>query len=151
MAERHKIQGKLTILTKNSIGVNSPDLKFQFLPETINETKTANWNPIEIIARSSPIQVYSSSAAKQITLNLEFLVQPEQGINRPTKLDIRDTINQLRALVYPRKGGTMETFSLYCPPVVVLRCGNWWSMRCIVRNVSIDHNMPWDIQYLYFS
>ena len=132
------------IVLSRGIGFPVQDIiPFQFMPQLITDSKTAFFNDVPIIARSSPIKNYSGSGSRTIQFTLEFFAAPEQGLDGITPLLIKTRIDACRALTYPDYTG----FVMKPPPRCIIHIGNQVAMLGICRNVSVSYNgdSPWDI------
>jgi len=91
------------------------NLRFQYFPETIQDTKAVNWNPRDIPGGSLPIYQWVSSGARALSFTAWFttdmdlatggselfdrLKQASQGHRN---VDIRAAVTWLRAFMLPR-------------------------------------------------
>jgi len=118
-------------------------IKFQYMPESIGENKSANWQYIDILGRSEPIRFYSSSGPRSINLCLTFHALSSR-ID-----DVELKIRFLRSLVYPDYQASKSTNTPFPPPVILLKIGEWLKMRSIVTNISVNRSGPWEPDTLY--
>ena len=125
-------------------------LAFQFFNGETTDSAQAQYNPIEIIGRSEPYQVYQSTGAREISLTLTFAVQGAtgSGIEESLLQEVKKKCDWCRALQYP----TYVSDLMYPPPVVHLGMGkrlsaNGRSIRCIVTGSSVTwgaEDAPYD-------
>lgn len=133
------------IVLSRGVGFPVQDIiPFQFMPQLITDSKTANFNDVMIVARSSPIKNYSGSGSRIIQFALEFFAQPEQGLESiASTFLIKTRIDACRALTYPDYSG----FVMKPPPRCIIRIGNQVAMLGVCRNVSVSYSgdSPWDL------
>ena len=124
-------------------------IPFQFMPDTITDNKSAVFNDINIIARSSPIKSYSHSSARQISFKLEFFAKPEKGQLVPTPGMIKKTVDTLRSLVSP----TYLQFKILPPPKCLVIVGGQIAFVGICKSVGVSYsnNSPWEIRGVNLS
>lgn len=110
-------------------------LYFQHMPDQIQDTYMALYNPVYIIGRSEPLQLYNAGGPRMLNLNLFFSAQ-----NTPE--DVQLNLNFCRSLAYPiyRSNGVVSP-----PPVCILRLGTFLSMRAIVQGVNAMYSSPWEL------
>lgn len=99
------------------------------MPESINESLSANFNQQDIIGASVPRIVYSNTSAKQISFSLANLTEDYM----PQGYNLHSYINALQSLVYPTYAGT----GLVNPPRVHLILGNR-SYSAVCTNVGVS-------------
>src|SRR5574343_832738 len=80
-------------------------VRFQNMPETFSDSKTANLNQHEIVGRWTPIRGYSSSSPRTIAIMLTFCSSINQGEWEGTNRRVLDNVNKLRSLQYPNYNG----------------------------------------------
>lgn len=104
----------------------STKVRINNLPD-ISDTKSANYNPENIIGRSSPLYNYSNSGDRTISMQIHFFVLKEDDID--TNLFY---LSLIQSAVYPRKGTIGVPFKP--PPVCKLKCGNLLSNKplCVI-------------------
>ena len=119
------------------------DIIFPVMPQNVSESVSANFNQQEIVGASRPRIVYSSTAAKTITLSLQNLTEDylAPGFNR-----LYDYVRALQALAYPEyEGGVVK------PPDLTLFMGDR-IMSCVCTNVSVSWgNLVTEQQIRYCS
>lgn len=107
---------------------------FDSTPQNIAFTKTANYSPREVLGRPEPIQVYGGSSP--ITFTLKGMFFSETAKAHIKKLALSDF---MFSLVTPSKAH-------YMPSPVIVRIGDWKSLRCITTNVSVNYMGPWVVE-----
>ena len=109
---------------------------FQMMPE-VTDSKSVNWNPIEIIGRSHPIWGYASSGARCLSFNLEFFAHPSK--EDPTSaVWVRDTLRFLQSLTYPDYNGGVKP-----PHRVLVSLGQQTKMVGVIQDVSLLYHTLW--------
>lgn len=132
----------IRVLTDSKDNSKDTVIPFQFMPKTISDVKSAIYQDIQIIGRSSPFKSYSASSARTITFTLDFYTAPEQGSDQPTPRDIKGTIMSLQALLYPN----YKDYSIAPPPKCIVHIGDQVNMLGICKTVSVSYNaqqIPW--------
>lgn len=158
-------QAYIFLLTPNVFSAVSTRLiRFHYMPESISESKSSIWKPVDILGRSEPIRFYSSSGIRKIDLTLMFHVREAGIVLSDTNLndntigplvpdhenDIEINVRFLRSLVYPDYSDSARAaFTPAPPPVVLLKIGDWLFMRSIVTNVIVDRHGPWSLPALF--
>src|ERR1035437_1745213 len=131
------------IRVKNGKAKNTDSvIAFQFMPKTIADIKSAIYQDIQIIGRSSPFKSYSSSSSRTISFTLDFYASPEDGGEGPSPQIIKQWITELQALLHP----IYEDYSVSPPPRCIVHIGNQVNMLGICKNVSVNYNsqrVPW--------
>lgn len=119
-------------------------LTFQMMPDGISDSKSVNWNNIEIIGRSHPVLGFASSGARTISLPLTFFALNGGGIgpHRTEDQTSIDTVSKnlkfLLSLAYPDYSkGVMP------PHRCVLVLGEQVNMICVVADVNITYRSLW--------
>ncbi len=133
------------IVLKSGIGLPVKDvIPFQFMPDSIGDSKSAIYNDVNIIARSMPVKNYSHSAARMISFTLDFFTSPEQGTRAISPLLLKTRIDACRALLYPDYG----FFSIKPPPRCIVHIGAQVAFLGVCKsvNVSYSNQSPWDLQ-----
>lgn len=117
-------------------------INFQFMPKSITDQKSAQYQDINIIGRSSPFKSYSSSGPRGITFTLEFMTNPEAEDNSMGPSVIRKYLDRLQALVYP----IYENYTVSPPPHCLIHIGDQLEMVGVCNNVSVNYDnqrIPW--------
>lgn len=109
---------------------------YGMLPEEFTESHATNFEQIEIKGRSSPLASYGGSSARSTEISVliheDYLAEFNGG-----KADITEYIAQIKALTYPLYKGTLTI-----PPKVLLRVGDFFSIRGYCANCSITWKLP---------
>lgn len=108
-------------------------VEFQFLPNDATESKAASYVPHDILGRSSPIFAYSGSSARQLSLTLQFLVNPFQDDDSWDITEIKGHINWLRSLVWPDYANGI----IQPPHRVMVRLGNVMAMEAVALDYAL--------------
>ncbi len=111
-------------------------MRFQMMPE-VTDTKSVNWNFIEIIGRSHPILGYSSSAPRTLAFNLMFVAHPSHE-DGTTAIQVRDNLRFLQSLAYPDYSGGVKP-----PHRVLINLGAQTKMVGVIQDVSIIYKDFW--------
>jgi len=101
------------------------------MPEDVSDSKSSNYNETEIMARSMPLQGYSSSGARQLSFTLQFY--------STDTFDPLDVTIKLRALCYAQYTNTVAP-----PPVCIVGIGKI-KMRGVMTQCDITYKHPWDV------
>lgn len=142
-------------------GTFSDYLFFDYIPEEITDSKSANWNPIDIPGRSEPIMGYTSSSSRELSLHLMFVAgvgqsttpssfhvanASEDGV-RPepdSAVGVKVKVDWLKSLVNPDYSNP----NVVKPPHrILLSIGRLIKSICIVSTVNVLYRSPWD-EYL---
>lgn len=111
--------------------VTGDTIEFDCEPESFDESNSNNFDMQDIRGRSNPFQGYNNSGPRTISFTLPLH-------DDLCKLGILNTVNKLRALVYPGYEG-----DVLVPPVVLFRIGDMFNCKCIVNDVSISWQKPY--------
>lgn len=132
-------------------------LRFGYVPEEIEDSKSANYAPTDIPGRSEPIMGYINSSAREFNLRLTFMAGVGQlkhvnitpmyqpGTALPVEDDdatfVKLKVDWLRSLLYP----DYSNVNYVQPPHrVLLSIGGLIKSVCIVMSVNTTYKMPWD-------
>lgn len=110
--------------------VTGTTIKFRALPEEFSESVNATFEEQPIRGRSEAYQGYSYSGPH----NLSFDVTLHDDLCDD---GIQNTVNKLKALVYPDYGGTIIS------PKCYVRFGNMVAMKAIISSISVSRNKPY--------
>lgn len=125
--------------------ITTTKMEFQMMPE-ISDSKSVNWNHINIIGRSHPILGYDSSAPRMITLNLQFFATVGGGggggaVGDPMTIhQVKDNLRFLQSLAYPDYSGDVKP-----PHKCLIKIGNNTKMVGVCQDVTVSYKGPWDI------
>lgn len=125
-----------------SPGDVSKRVVFSYMPEAgFSDTKSANYEDIEILGRQEPIRSYRSSSARQIGFSLDFFAT-DDVLN-----DVLYRVDWIRSLVYPDVAEAPNATGISnSPPVILLVVGHLFKMRAVVKNVNVTWKDPWGIR-----
>lgn len=106
------------------------------LPETIQDSYSANYSPTDLLGRSSPIIGYSSGGPRSVSFDLTLHddIIWADGHNQ----DIVDVVNSLKALPYPD-----YTSSKVIPPKCYVKIGDIISLVGVCNEVSVTWEKPY--------
>lgn len=122
-------------------------LPFQFLPESIQDSKAAVYGDITVIGRSTPIKTYSHTGAETLAFSLKFFANPEQRDASLSPKLIKERVDFCKSLVYPVYTG----FIVKPPPMCIVKIGNYIAFYGVCKSVSTsvtnspEGGTPWDI------
>jgi len=144
------IHAYLKDLDSNKWG-ESDTLQFGYIPEEISDSKSANYNLIDIPGRSEPIISYMNSSPRELSLHLIFMAGVGQdkhtatgdssSITEDNPQRVKQKVDWLRSLVYP----DYSAAGIVRPPHrVLLSIGNLIKSVCITMSVSAVYKAPWD-------
>ena len=121
---------------------------FERMPESIEDSVSAEYDDVSILGRSSPHKAYSGTSGRSISLDLQFIASVHVGDVRPGQnayVLLENKLRFLRSLAYPS-----YTSSVVRPPTrCLVSIGEWLKFECICSSVSITRNRPWDIEGMY--
>lgn len=100
-------------------------IKFGVLPEEISESHDASWDSTDVRGRSAPYFGYAGNGARTVSYSIT--------LHSDLCKDIKNTVNELKKLVYPKYLG-----SIVNPPYCYVKFGDMVSMRAIVNSVSVS-------------
>lgn len=124
-------------------------LQFGYIPEEISESKTANYNLIDIPGRSEPIYAYMNSSPREISLHIMFVagIGQDKTVNTGNStieddaVMVKQKVDWLRSLVYP----DYSVAGIVRPPHrILVSIGNLIKSICITTSVSPVYKAPWD-------
>lgn len=124
--------------------------KFMVLPtfpETINDNLQARFATTEVLARSAPIQSYSSSGPRSVgfsfKLHRDLMNQINYGASNmivPKNDDYLDTfINCVQALSVPEY---TDATRMVNPPMVAVRIGDQVFIKGVMSNAQLTYELP---------
>ena len=118
-------------------------------PESISDQQGANWSSTSILGRSAPIQAYSYSNARSVTINLNFhremLKQSNSAnlYNNPKNLAGwgNDYIDYMTNMMY---GSVIPNYAtsakMVDPPLVAIRFGKQIYCKGTISNVQVTYD-----------
>lgn len=109
-------------------------IELDLLPESIDDSYTANYNSTPILGRSTPIIGYSEGGPRSIS----FSVKLHDDVISEAGMDIVDKVNILKALSYP----SYENDRVISPKCYV-RIGSMISMTGVCNNVGVSWEPPY--------
>ena len=148
-------------------------IAFQIPPETVSESKSANYASENVLGRFEPIRMYTNSNATKINFTVNYYWLEDSWINNINSWDgIKNNVNKLRACLYPFDSGKisnvpgqytpsdpginqqmnidLNSFNQFIdrltpPPTLRLFFGDVYpGIPCILTNLSIDYKGPWN-------
>jgi len=134
-----QVQGFILPINKFSGDMNTQlePIWFQTNP-TISDGKSAEFDSVSIQGRAEPVQVYRSSGARTISLDLTYQAYSKEHDERW----VAQQIARMRALVYPiYRRDRLSSGAFLPPPLVLLNYGTRFvNLPCIVTNYSISYS-----------
>lgn len=112
-------------------------VEFQLMPESIGESKSANYDQIPILGRSLPYLGYAHSGARMCSLQMSFHALGSDW----TPVWVLAQVRFLESLAYPDYVAGIT----YPPHRVMLIIGEAIGMTCVVTNVTTNWTGPWAI------
>jgi hypothetical protein len=112
-------------------------IKFQMMPDSISDSKSVNWNQIQIVGRSHPILAYDSSASRTFSFTLYFFAHPSHE-DPTTQGTVVENIRFLTSLTYPDYGGGVKP-----PHKCVLRIGSMIQWAVVAQDISVSYTPMW--------
>lgn len=124
-----------------------------FFPESVSDSKSVNWNNIELPGASHPIYQYVNSGERTISFTAKLLreIKPVAGetiVKSPYNVDINDVVRFLRSCLYPQKSNT-ETI-VKAPPICKIKLGGSvfdsgsGLITCIMTQCDVEVSKWWD-------
>ena len=109
------------------------------MPAEFTESKSAVYQPTNILGRSEPIFSYSHSDPRVFNLTLTFVVHGDP-VNGPRPYEeLIKPIRLIRSWVYPDYSGEQPAI----PHRLLFVVGKWLSQRVFLQNYSIRYSAPW--------
>jgi hypothetical protein len=133
----------ILVLKRGPGAVQQDIIPFQFMPDTIRDSKVAVYNDIAIVGRSSPVKNYSHSGARMISFTLQFFVYPEAGMDNLDTAALTQKIDLCRSLVVPDYDG----FIIKPPPRCIVQIGKSLGFLGVCKSVNVSYSgaSPWDL------
>lgn len=117
-------------------------MKLQFMPDTITDSKRANFTDYVILGRSSPLKGYQNGPSRTIEFTAVFFASPHQENPSPTPGEIKTKVDWLMSLPYPDySAGIMP------PHRCFVQIGENVSLIavCTAASVTYRKGIPWDL------
>jgi hypothetical protein len=113
---------------------------FQFMPESITDSKSANFTDYSILGRSHPIKGYQNSPSRSIEFSVMLFAQPTAQDSSYTVSKVKKDVDFLLSLPYPRYDGGIKP-----PPKCHVKIGNNIEMIgvCTSASASYRKGVPW--------
>ena len=109
---------------------------YGMLPDSIQESHGANFEPMTIVSRSGQILSYSGGSNRELSLTIEvhedYLASYNGG-----KADIREYAALFKTLTYPE-----YLDSKVVPPSLLLRVGSFIKFKGVCTNASVNWMRP---------
>lgn len=112
-------------------------LRFQMMPDGISDSKSVNWNQIQIVGRSHPILGYDSSAPRTFSFTLTFFAHPSHD-DPTSQSDVVKNIRFLMSLTYPDYSSGVNP-----PPKCTLKLGKMIIWQVVAQDISVDYSPLW--------
>ena len=136
--------GYSTLMTAMIIDIEGGGIfKFQLIPNTITDSKSASYTPYNILGRSSPLQGYQMSQPRKIDFQgVKLFASPTaNGPPMPPPL-IKQQVDFVLSLPYPDYAGGIK------PPhkCLLIFGGNVQMIGvCESASASYEAGTPWDL------
>ena len=117
-------------------------LKLQFLPDSISDSKRANFADYPILGRSSPLRGYQMGPPRTVEFTAVFFAAPHQENATPSPAEIKTKVDWLMSLPYPDySAGIMP------PHRCFVQIGENISLIGVCTNASAVYKkgVPWDL------
>lgn len=101
-------------LKHSYIIVRGTSIPIKFKPDSIGESKSADYSQTTIYGRSAPLLGYTGSSARKVGLTIKFFVD---GTNYKSFDEVDNYIKLLKSSIYPTYGGAQ-----IIPPEPVILC-----------------------------
>lgn len=110
-------------------------LFFQFMPDDIQDSKSAQYSDFPIVGRSVPLKNYDGSPSRQISLTLDFFTMPLEKQPFPDPYTIKRWCDRLRSWCYPdySRGGILP------PHTVLIRVGITLAMTAVITQCTVSY------------
>jgi len=117
--------------------VTKDKVVFQMMPE-VSDSKSVNWNPIDIVGRSHPLLAYNSSGPRTFSFTLTFFAHASVRDDRSIE-QISSELNWLMSLAYPDYGGGQ----VRPPHKCILKLGKQIVWPVVAQDISISYKSMW--------
>jgi hypothetical protein len=112
---------------------------FQFMPDSISDSKGSNWNEYAILGRSSPLRGYHNGPSREISFTVTMFADPTADGLQKSIGDIKQDVDFLLSLPYPdyskgiapphrclvNIGDIVPCFTAVCKDAKAEYRGNW--------------------------
>ncbi len=123
--------------------MRSITLEFTYMPQEFTESKSVDWQNINILGRSEPIVSYAWSGPRMFNITLWFVAHGERAdltdeVIKPVRL--------IRSWAYPLYGSqsdAAQSSRMATPPLLLFVVGRWLRQRCVLRQYNITYKAPW--------
>ena len=105
-------------------------IQFKLIPDDLSESLSASFEPQSIRGRSAPFLSYENTGSRTVSFSVTLHEEYCDG-------GILDTVNKLKALVYPTYVG-----SIVAAPKCYVRFGNMIGMKAIIESVGVSWEKP---------
>ena len=117
-------------------------VKLQFIPESITDSKRAQFTDYDILGRSSPLKGYQFGPSRTLEFTAKFFASPEQDNPMPSPGLIKIQTDWLLSLPYPDYGGGIK------PPhkcLVTIGANIQIIGVCTAASAIYKQGTPWDL------
>lgn len=116
-------------------GLYGPEVSIDLdlLPESIDDSYSANFHTQSFQGRSSPVIGYGDGGPREVSFSLQI----HDDLISQNGSDIVDIVNQLKSLSYP------EYERKVIPPKIYLRMGDMVSIVGVCTNVGVSWEKPY--------
>ena len=116
--------------------------KFQFMPDEIVDSDSANYAEYPIAGRSAPLRGYIGGPPRTLEFTLKFFANPTADGAPKSPGEIKLDIDFLKSLTRPDYAGGLK------PPhkcLIIIGAQVQMIGTCDNVSVSIGHGVPWDL------
>jgi hypothetical protein len=107
-------------------------------PDDLTESHSANFEPVEIMGRSSPLASYSGGGGRTVDISLDVHEDYLKAYsNQKNVANIVEFVGQVKALTYPRYQD-----NIVIPPRVFIKIGEFFRMKAYCNSVSVSWKKP---------
>ena len=121
--------------------VTGEQYDFQFMPESLIDSKQASFTDYIILGRSSPLKGYQYGPSRTMEVTLLLFAAPTMGNDAPQPADVNDKKNFLISLMYPDYDGGIKP-----PHKCLIQVGDGYAMVGVCTNASASpmEKTPWE-------
>lgn len=115
---------------------------FQFLPESITDSKSSNWNEYVILGRSSPLRGYSYGPSRTVGFTVVMFADPTMDGPGLSPGEIKQKTDWLLSLPYPDYNGGIKP-----PHRCFINIGSNIQMTgvCLSASAEYKRGKPWEL------
>jgi len=113
-------------------------IKFDYIPGEITESIQANWEEVTIIGRSNPILTWGSTGARQVSLQLTFFADGNDG---GVRKEVFQKIRFLQSFQFPEYASN----NVFAPHRVHLILGTFINIVGIMEASEVTWKAPYEL------